>query len=71
MLSLPGHMSSSADISAVRVARSLVFGLMFCGSLFVLLSFLPSDLQIPINPFVSSNSSYTTEHIILNTYVNQ
>ena len=38
----------------VRVARSLVFWVVFCRSLFVLLSF---DLRILITPFVSSKSS--------------
>ena len=48
--------------SGVRVTRSLVLGVMFCRSLFVLLSFffwplccLSFDLRIPITPLVSSN----------------
>ena len=52
--------------SGVRVARSLVFCVMFCRSLFVLLScfFLPLcclsflDLRFLINSLVSSNFSY-------------
>ena len=52
-------------ISEVRVTRYLVLYVMFCRSLFVLLSFFfwPSrclslfDLQILITPLVSSNSS--------------
>jgi hypothetical protein len=39
----------------VRVARSLVFCVVFCRSLFVLLSFF--DLRILITPLVSSKSS--------------
>jgi hypothetical protein len=53
-------------LSGVRVARSLVFFVMFCRSLFVLLSsfFIPScclsffNLRILITPLASSNSSY-------------
>ena len=48
--------------TGVRVARSLVFCVMFCGSLFVVLSFflwplccLSFDLQLLITPLVSSN----------------
>jgi hypothetical protein len=60
-------MSSPPVFSGVRVARSLVFYVMFCRSLFVLLSYfclplsyLSVDVQILITgiPFVSSNSSY-------------
>jgi len=39
MLILPEHLSSPPVLSGVRVARSLVFCVMFCRSLFVLLSF--------------------------------
>jgi len=53
--------------SCVRVAQSLVFCVVFCGSLFVLFSFsswslyCPSffDLRLLITPFVSSNVYYT------------
>ena len=66
LLTFPDHLSSSQVFSGVRVARSLVLCVMFCRSLFVLLSlffcllcylsFL--DLWILITPLVSSNSSY-------------
>jgi hypothetical protein len=60
------HLSSPPVFSGVRVARSLVFCVMFCRSSFVLLSFfhwpfycLPSfNLQFLIIPLVSSNLSY-------------
>ena len=66
LLTFPDHMSSSQVFSGVRVARSLVLCVMFCRSLFVLLSlffcllcFLSFlDLWILITPLVSSNSSY-------------
>ena len=66
LLTFPDHLSSPQVFSGVRVARSLVLCVMFCRSLFVLLSlffcllcylsFL--DLWILITPLVSSNSSY-------------
>ena len=40
ILTLPEHLSSPSDFSRVRVARSLMFCVMFCRSLFILLSFL-------------------------------
>ena len=59
-----GALSSTPDFNGVRVARSLVFCVMFCRSLYVLLSFffwplccLSFDLRILITPLVSSNSS--------------
>jgi len=60
-LALPGHMSSLPVFSGVRVARSLVFCVMFCRSSFVLflltiVSFF--DLRLLITPLVSSNFSY-------------
>ena len=36
---LPEHLSSTSLFSGVRVAQSLVFCVVFCRSLFVLLSF--------------------------------
>jgi len=39
LLSFPEHMSSLTVFSGVRVARSLVFCVVFCRSLLVLLSF--------------------------------
>ena len=51
--------------SGVHVARSLVFWVMFCRSLYVLLSFfvwslccLPFNLRLLITPLVCSNFSY-------------
>ena len=40
LLILPGHMSSPPVFSGVRVARSLVFCVVFCRSLFVFFSFV-------------------------------
>jgi hypothetical protein len=64
LLAIPEHPSSSPIISWVRDTRSLVLCVMFCRSLFVLLSFffrllccLSFDLRILISPLVSSNSS--------------
>ena len=66
LLTFPDHLSSPQVFSGVRVARSLVLCVMFCRSLFVLLSlfFCPLcylsflDLWILITALVSSNSSY-------------
>ena len=64
---LPEHLSSPPAFSGVRVARSLVFCLMFCISLLVLLSFsfghcvvCPSFIWFTASdrPLASSNSSY-------------
>ena len=57
---LPEHLMLSPDLSGVRVARSSVFCVMFCRSLFVILSFflwslcyLPFfDLRLLITPLV-------------------
>jgi hypothetical protein len=59
------HLSSLPDFREVHVAWSLVFCVMFCRSLFVLMSFIfwPLcclsffDLQIMITPLASSSSS--------------
>jgi len=40
LLTLPKHPSSPSDFSEVRVARFLVFCVVFCRSLFVFLSFI-------------------------------
>ena len=61
----PVRLSSPPLFSGIHVTRSLVFCVMFCGSLFVLLSFFfwPFcdlsflDLQIQITPLLSSSSS--------------
>ena len=67
LLTLLEHLSSFPIFKGVCVTRSLVFCVMFCRSLFVLLSFyflslycLSSDLQILITPLVTSNSSCKT-----------
>ena len=61
LITLPEHLRSLPVIGGVRVARSLIFCVVFCRSLFVLLSllFCPLcclsfyDLQILITPLVS------------------
>jgi hypothetical protein len=68
LLTLPEHMSSSPVSSEVRVTRSLVLCVMFYSSLsffFWQLCFLSCDLQIPIIPLVSSNSSYLLKIVLL------
>ena len=56
LLSLPDHMTSLPVFRGIRVARSLVFCVMFCKSLFVLffwpLCCLSIDLQILITTYV-------------------
>ena len=76
LLTLPEHMSSPPVFSRVRVARSLVFCVVFCRSLFVLLSvfFWPLcclssyDLRILITiwylqTLLESNQTSTTTRI--------
>ena len=48
-------------VSEVRVSRSLVFYVMFCGSLLVFVVFLLDffDLRLLVTPLISSNVSYT------------
>jgi hypothetical protein len=66
---LPEYLSSPPLLSEVRVARSLVFCVVFCRSLFVPLSlvFLPwcclsvFELRILITHLVSSNSSFDVQ----------
>jgi hypothetical protein len=65
LISLPEHVGSPPVFSGVRVARSLVFCVVFCRSLFIILSLfswsfccLFFDLRILIIPLVSSNYSY-------------
>ena len=64
LLTLPEHMNSPPVFSGVRVARSLVFGVVFCRSLFFFsflsLCCLSCDLRIRITPLVSLNSSFRT-----------
>jgi hypothetical protein len=54
LLTLPEHLRPPRVFCGVRVARSLVFCVVFCRSLFVLLSFF--DLRILITPLVSSKN---------------
>ena len=72
-------MSSPPVFSGVRVTRSLVLYVMFCRSLFVLLSFffwplccLFFDLRILITPLVSSSSSCinfsTTPYFVIHCF---
>ena len=51
------HLSSSPIICVVRVVRSLVFCVVFCRSLFVLVSFFP--LTIVLSVLRITNSDYT------------
>ena len=63
---LPEHLPLPPVFSGVRVARSLVFCMVFCVSLFIILLFLLwplrclsfSDLRLMITPLVSSHFSY-------------
>ena len=63
VLTLPNHLSSLHVYSEVRVARSLVFCVVFCKSVFVLFSFghgvvcVFFDIRILITPLVLSSSS--------------
>ena len=63
LLTRPKHLDTPSVISGVRATRCLVLCVMFCRSLFVLLSFLPLyclsffDIRILITPLVSSSSS--------------
>ena len=69
LLTLPEHLSSTPLFSGVRVTRSLVCCVMFCGSLFVVLSFCLLaiamcflsffDLRLLITTLVYSNFSYS------------
>jgi len=64
LLTLPEHLSSAPVVIGVRVTRCLSFCVLFCRSLFILLSFfiwplccLPFfDLWILTTPLVSSNT---------------
>jgi hypothetical protein len=44
LLAIPEHLSSTPIFSGIRVARSLVFYVMLCRSLFVLLAIVLSAL---------------------------
>ena len=71
LLTLPEHLRSPPVLSGVLVTRTLFLCVMFCRSLFVLLSFLfwPLcrlfvDLRILITSMVSSNSSWDERWIL-------
>ena len=59
LLTIAEHMSSSPNFSRVRVARSLVVCVMFCRSLFVLLTnvVLPLLFRFTVSESSSYNSS--------------
>jgi len=64
LFTLPEHLGSPTVFSVVLVARSLVFCLVFCRSLFVLFLLVivvcPStDLRLLVTPLISSNLSCT------------
>ena len=71
LLTIPEHPSSSLISSEVRVARSLVFCVVLCRSLFVILSFFCwpldclsfFDLRLPITALVSSKFSFTISEL--------
>ena len=73
LLTLPGNMDSRPVFSGVRVAQSLVFCVVYCGSLFVhffwSLHFISFDLRLLITPLVSSNFFHTSPEVgITHTY---
>ena len=74
---LPEKMSSPPVFSGVRVARSLVFCVVFCRSLFVLLPFfiwplrcLSFDLRILITPFVYLQTLHSVGYIQASAFRN-
>jgi hypothetical protein len=69
LLTLPEYLSSTPLFSGVCIAWYLVFCVMFCKSLFVLLTILTPlsfYLQLLITPLVSSNFSYSTSFVSYN-----
>jgi hypothetical protein len=79
LLTLPEHLSSPTVINEVCVTRSLVFCVMFCRSLFILLSFSVwslcclsfFELRIMITPLVPSNSSHRNQRALSKKLCNQ
>ena len=66
LLTLPENMSSPPVFSGVRFVRSLVFCIVFCGSLFVILSFIVlSDLL----QFTASDCHFGIFKLFFNTSV--
>jgi hypothetical protein len=66
MLTLPEHQNSSAVLSGVRVARSLVFCVVFCISLFLILPFFFWPLY-RVSHIHRSPLVYCPVYIICNT----
>ena len=52
---LPEHPSSPQDFDGVRVAKSFVFCVVFCRSLFVLFVFFPLVIVLSVLRFTASN----------------
>ena len=77
LLILPEHLSSPPVLSGVRIARSLVFHVMFCRSLFValLLAIALSVLQLAASDYhfaiFKSNSTCKLYHLFCNKGGNQ
>jgi hypothetical protein len=77
LITLPEHPRPSPVFIVVRVAWSLVFCVIFCRSLFVLLSFFIwplycisfFDIQILITPLVYSNFSRQVVHFLIENNV--
>ena len=66
LLTLPEHLSSLSVFSGLLVARSLVFCVVFCVSLFVLLSFLSRlDLRLLITLQTFLNKQHYTKRTII------
>ena len=49
LLTLPEHLSSPSVFSGVRVARSLVFSVVFCRPLLVFLTIFRLDIALPVH----------------------
>ena len=58
LFTLPEHPRSSPVFSVVRVVRSLVFCIMFCRSLFVLLSFFVAIVLYVILRYTDSDDPF-------------
>jgi hypothetical protein len=67
ILTLPEHLSSPSGFSRVRVARSLMFCVMFCRSLFVLLSFFALVIVLSVLLFMAFH--IRTQAILLSSYL--
>jgi len=65
MITPPEHMSSSPVLSGVRVARYLVFYVMFCRSLFVLLSCFLLVIVLSVLRFTHSDYPFGFFKLVL------